>query len=168
MAHEDFEDLFSKRVPVWSRTMNFDARSVSRPQAQQLFAQSAFDDGIVDFMHDQVPRHNEAAPPMNACVRCIGSIGHKHERSESDEEGDAHGHLSGCKAEKTALGAATLPRKRFRLDLADQGELLVGKEGGSVERLRLGCCAILGREAKVGPRYKTERDGTRGSVEFRA
>ena len=164
-AHEDFEDPSSKLVPNWSRTMNFAATSVSRTQAQQRFAQCALDDDIIQFMQENVPRNSEAAPPLEECecgVDDDSSIGpHKHGRSESDGEGeeDASGHHEGDTRDLETVQHSPPPKKRAKLDLNAQGESLVGKEGGSVERLRLGCRAILGTEAEVGPRYKAESQG---------
>ncbi|GAA5876402.1 hypothetical protein JCM3774_005321 [Rhodotorula dairenensis] len=159
MAHEDMEDPSSKLVPIWSRTSNFGAGSVSRTQAQQHFAQSALDEGIIEWMKEQVPRRSEVAPPVEAC-ECGGfgsSTAHKHELSEPEEHGDARaGSTDPEAAKKPSATAATSPRKRIRLDLAEQGEPLVGEEGGSVERLRRGCRGILGDEAGVGPRYKSD------------
>lgn len=170
-AHEDFEDPTSKLVPNWSRTMNFAATSVSRAQAQQRFAQSALDDDIIQFMQENIPRRSEAAPPLEACECGVhggsSTSPHKHERPESDEEGeeDASGYHEDATRDLGTLEPSPPPKKRAKLDLTAQGakldltaqgESLVGKEGGSVERLRLGCRAILGTEAEVGPRYKTE------------
>lgn len=164
-AHEDFEDPSSKLVPNWSRTLNFAATSVSRTQAQQRFAQCALDDDIIQSMQENVPRNSEAASPLEECecgVDDDSSIGpHKHGRSESDGEGeeDASGHHEGDTRDLETVQHSPPPKKRAKLDLNAQGESLVGKEGGSVERLRLGCRAILGTEAEVGPRYKAESQG---------
>ena len=145
--------------------MNFAATSVSRTQAQQRFAQSALDDDIIRFMQESIPRRSEAAPPLEAC-ECGAHGGsstspHKHERPESDEEGgeDASGHHEDVTRDLGTPEFSPPPKKRAKLDLTAHSESLVGKEGGSVGRLRLGCRAILGTEAEVGPRYKTESRG---------
>jgi hypothetical protein len=50
-------------------------------------------------------------------------------------------------------------KKRAKLDLTAQGESLVGKEGGSVERLRLGCRAIRDRGSeRIVCRWKASKN----------
>ncbi|GAA5993434.1 hypothetical protein JCM10908_002188 [Rhodotorula pacifica] len=160
-APEDFGDPHSRFVPNWSRTMSFNAAFVSRTQAQQRFAQDALDEGIIEFMQANVPRYSKEAPPHDEECGCSrldssGTTLHKHGRSESDTEGGGgdDSRQYDADSENTTPETSAPPKKRAKLDLAEESEALVGKEGGSVARLRLGCRAILGDEAKVGPRYK--------------